>query len=79
MKKIEDSIDFPTLQAAVAGESWAVSRVAEHYSEYINRLSTENKRQPDGSIKKVINEDLRQSLYLKLLESLPNFKYEGLI
>jgi len=76
MEKEDKLIDVPTIRAAVAGETWAVEKVVEHYSEEIDRLSTIEKRQPDGSIKQVIDEDMRQSLILKLIEKLPQFETE---
>ena len=34
------------------------------------------KRQPDGTVKEEIDEDLRQTLIMKLLEAIPQFPIE---
>ena len=56
--------EYETIRAAVAGEKWAVEKVVECYKDEIDRLSTVAVRQPDGSTKQEINEDMRQSLSL---------------
>jgi hypothetical protein len=68
--------DYETIRAAVAGEKWAVAKVVECYQEEINRQATVRKRQPDGSVKEEIDDDLRQTLILKLLEAIPQFPIE---
>ena len=49
--------DYETIRAAVAGEKWAVAKVVECYQEEINRQATVRKRQPDGTIKEVIEKE----------------------
>lgn len=68
--------DYETIRAAVAGENWALEKVLDCYSDEINRLAMVKKRQPDGSVKEEIDEDLRQTLILKLLEAIPQFPME---
>ncbi len=64
--------DYETIRAAVAGEKWAVEKVVECYKDEIDRLSTVAVvRQPDGSTKQEINEDMRQSITKKLIGSNP--------
>ena len=70
--------DYETIRAAVAGEKWAVAKVVECYQEEINRPATVRKRQPDGTIKEVIDEDMRQHITMKLIEALPTFPLEEL-
>ena len=65
--------DYDTIRAAVAGEKWAVEKVLECYADEIDKLATIEKEQPDGSVKKEIDEDLRQALALKLIEAIPSF------
>ena len=65
--------DYETIRAAVAGETWAVEKVLMCYKDEIDRLSTVAVRQPDGSTKQEINEDMRQSITKKLIEALPTF------
>lgn len=65
--------DFETIRAAVAGEKWAVEKVLECYADEIDQFATNEKEQPDGSVKKEIDEDLRQALALKLIEAIPSF------
>ncbi len=74
MKKDNIAPDIQTIRAAVAGEAWAVEKVIERHSGEIDRLCTKTKRQPDGSTKKVVDMDMRQSVILKLIESLPEFE-----
>ena len=68
--------EYETIRAAVAGEKWAVEKVVECYKDEIDRLSTVAVRQPDGSTKQEINEDMRQSITKKLIEALPQFPLE---
>ena len=51
-------------------------KVVECYKDEIDRLSTVAVRQPDGSTKQEINEDMRQSITKKLIEALPQFPLE---
>jgi len=76
MEKENLSFDVETIRAAVAGEVWGVEKVIKHYSGEIERLCSKMEKQPDGSLKKVVDEDMRQSLVLKLIESLPQFETE---
>ena len=68
--------EYETIRAAVAGEKWAVEKVVECYKDEIDRLSTVRKRQPDGTVKEVIDEDMRQHITMKLIEALPQFPLE---
>lgn len=68
--------DYETICAAVVGEKWALEKVLDCYSDEINRLAMVKKRQPDGSVKEEIDEDLRQTLIMKLLEAIPQFPME---
>lgn len=70
--------DYETIRAAVAGEKWAVAKVVECYQEEINRQATVRKRQPYGTVKEVIDEDMRQHITMKLIEALPTFPLEEL-
>jgi len=76
MEKGKVPLDVPTIRAAVAGEAWAVEKVVEQYADEINRLATVKKKMPNGKVKRVIDEDMRQALITKLIESLPDFKEE---
>ncbi len=62
-----------TICAAIKGEKWAIDKIIEHYADFLDKMATIKKRQPDGSYKKVIDEDMRQSLALKLIEEIPKF------
>ena len=59
-----------------ADKDRAVEKVVECYKDEIDRLSTVAVRQPDGSTKQEINEDMRQSITKKLIEALPQFPLE---
>ena len=68
--------DYETIRAAVAGETWAVEKVLMCYKDEIDRQATVKKRQPDGTFKLEIDEDMRQYITMKLIESLPQFPLE---
>ena len=70
----EEALELDVIKAAVAGEKWAINKVVAHYEEYINEQSTEDIFQPDGSVKRVLNEELKRRLTEKLIQEIPNFK-----
>ena len=72
----ECTLDIKTIEAAVAGEQWALGKVLEYYGDYIEELATVEIDQPDGSVKKIVDEDLKQQIGLKLLEEIPKFPLE---
>ena len=65
--------DYETIRAAVTGETWAVEKVLMCYKDEIDRQATVKKRQPDGTFKLEIDEDMRQYITMKLIEALPQF------
>lgn len=65
--------DYETISAAVTGETWAVEKVLMCYKDEIDRQATVKKRQPDGTFKLEIDEDMRQYITMKLIEALPQF------
>ena len=68
--------DYETIRDAVAGETWAVEKVLMYYKDEIDRQATVKKRQPDGTFKLEIDEDMRQYITMKLIEALPQFPLE---
>ena len=68
--------EYETIRAAVAGEKWAVEKVVDCYKDEIDRQATVKKRQPDGTFKLEIDEDMRQYITMKLIEALPQFPLE---
>ena len=68
--------DYETIRAAVTGEAWAVEKVLMCYKDEIDRQATVKKRQPDGTFKLEIDEDMRQYITMKLIEALPQFLLE---
>ena len=76
MQEQECTLDVKTIEAAVAGEKWALEKVLAYYADYIEELATVEIEQPDGSVKKIVDEDLKQKIALKLLEEIPNFPLE---
>ena len=76
MKEQECTLDVKTIEAAVAGEKWALEKVLAYYADYIEELATVEIEQPDGNVKKVVDEDMQQQIGLKLLEEIPNFPLE---
>ena len=69
-------LTYEIIKAAVAGEQWATEKVIAYYDSYIEELATVKEKQPDGSVKTYVDEDLKQSIILKLLEEIPNFPME---
>lgn len=67
---------YEIIKAAVAGEKWATEKVIAHYDSYIEKLAAVKERQPDGSMRTYVDEDMKQSIILKLLEEIPNFPME---
>ena len=51
MKEQECTLDLHTIEAAVAGEKWALEKVLAYYADYIVELATVEIEQPDGSVK----------------------------
>ena len=68
--------EYETIRAAVAGEKWAVEKVVDCYKDEIDRQATVKKRQPDGTFKLEIDEDMLQYITMKLIEALPQFSLE---
>ena len=68
--------DYETIRAAGTGETWAVEKVLMCYKDEIDRQATVKKRQPDGTFKLEIDEDMRQYITMKLIEALPQFPLE---
>lgn len=73
----QNTLTYEIIKAAVAGEKWATEKVIAHYDSYIEELSTVKERQPDGSVKTYVDEDLKQEIALKLLEEIPKFPMEA--
>ena len=76
MQEQECTLAVKTIEAAVAGEKWALEKVLEYYGDYIEEMASLDEEQPDGSVKKYVDEDLKQEIILKLLEEIPNFPLE---
>ena len=69
----QNLLDYDTIKGAVAGEKWAMEKVIAYYDDYMNELATVKEKQPDGSVRTYVDEDLKQEIALKLLEEIPNF------
>lgn len=69
----DEMLGYETIRAAVSGEEWALEKVLERFQGEIDRNATIRVRQPDGSVREVIDEDIRQSIVLALLEAIPHF------
>ena len=77
MQEQECTLDVKTIEAAVAGEQWALGKVLEYYADYMEELATVEIGQPDGSVKKIVDEDLKQQIGLKLLEEISMFTHSS--
>lgn len=76
MNDQQNTLTYEIIKAAVAGEKWATERVLRYYDDYMTELATVKEKQPDGSVKSYVDEDLKQEIDLKLLEEIPNFPLE---
>lgn len=76
MEERQNPLTYEIIKAAVAGEKWATEKVIAHYDSYIGKLATVKEKQPDGSVRTYVDEDLKQEITLKLLEEIPNFPME---
>lgn len=72
----QNTLTYEIIKAAVAGEKRATARILKHYDDYMNELATVKERQPDGSVRTYVDEDLKQAIALNLLEEIPNFSLE---
>lgn len=73
MEEQQNPLTYEIIKAAVAGEKWATERVLRYYDDYMAELATVKERQPDGSMRTYVDEDLKQEIALKLLEEIPKF------
>lgn len=76
MEEQQNPLTYEIIKAAVAGEKWATEKIMVYYDDYMTELATVKERQPDGSEKTYVDEDLKQEIALKLLEEIPNFPLE---
>ena len=72
----QNTLTYEIIKAAVAGERWATEQILKHYDDYMTELATVKEKQPDGSVKCYVDEDLKQAIALNLLEELPYFPLE---
>lgn len=72
----KNTLTYEIIKAAVAGEKWATEQILKHYDDYMTELATVKEKQPDGSVKSYVDEDLKQAIALNLLEQIPNFPLE---
>ena len=76
MDNQQNTLTYEVIKAAVAGEKWATEKIMAYYYDYMTELATVKERQPDGSEKTHVDEDLKQEIALKLWEEIPNFPLE---
>ena len=72
----QDTLAYEIIKAVIAGEKWATEKIMAYYDDYMTELATVEEKQPDGSVKSYVDEDLTQEIALKLLEEIPNFPME---
>lgn len=76
MEEQQNPLTYEIIKAAVDGEKWATEKIMAYYDDYMTELATVKERQPDGSERTYVDEDLKQEIALKLLEEIPNFPLE---
>lgn len=67
-------LPFPVILAATKGDPDAMKIVLQHYQSYIAYLSTRKIRDENGNVYWGIDEDLRERLQTKLMQTVLNFK-----
>ena len=67
-------LPYPVIVAATKGESEAMQAVIQHYSSYISSLSMRKLRDERGNTYYGIDEDMRNYLHSKLMQSILDFK-----
>lgn len=72
----QNTLTYEIIKAAVAGEKWATEKIMAYYDDYMTELATVKERQPDGSVRTFVDEDMKQSIILNLLEKIPDFPLE---
>ena len=72
----QNTLTYEIIKAAVAGEKWATEKIMVYYDDYMTELATVKEKQPDGSVKSYVDEDLKQEMALNLLEKIPDFPLE---
>ncbi len=77
MDKEKELIDYPTIKAAVAGEAWAIEKVVAHYAGYIEETCTVEVKGSDGSVRKYVDEDMKQTVTQHLIAEIPKFPLAG--
>ena len=76
MEEQQNPLTYEIIKAAVAVEKWATDKVIAHYDSYIEELATVKEKQSDGSVRTFVDDDMKHSIILKLLEEIPNFPME---
>ena len=76
MDNQQNTLTYEVIKAAVAGEKWATEKIMAYYYDYMTELATVKERQPDGSVRTYVDEDMKQSIILNLLEKIPDFPLE---
>lgn len=67
----EKQLDYKTARRAVHGDHEAQMKVLDYYDAYINALATVEEVNPDGSMRRYIDEDLKATIQAGYLEALP--------
>ena len=73
MEYQEHTPEFEVIQAAVSGEQWAIDRIVAHYEDFINEQNMVEVTQPDGSVKRRLDEELKRRITQRLIREIPNF------
>lgn len=73
MEEQQNPLTYEIIKAAVAGKKWATEKVIAHYGSYIEELAMVKERKPDGSVRTYVDEDMKQSIILNLLEKILDF------
>lgn len=67
-------LPYPIIVAATKGEPEAMQAVIQHYSSYISSLSMRKLRDERGNTYYGMDEDMRDYLRSKLMQSILDFK-----
>ena len=65
-----------TITKAVAGDKAAINEVLKAYEPYILAQASFKRKNRDGSVTEIVEEDVAQNLREALIREIPNFKAE---
>lgn len=76
MEEQQNPLTYEIIKTAVAREKWATERDIVHYNSYIEQPAIVKEKQLDGIVITYVDEDMKQSIIIKLLKKIFYFPIE---